>query len=303
MEFRLREWNTGSAPRGISYMLSSLDFWMHGGDPLARLAFAAPLAALKTSIARGERPFEALIERWFLENPHRTTLVLRADSTQADQAAEERTHLDTQRSRMSAQALDEAVAWTEKLEEIRARRTSPRLWPPSPASSYATCHAATRSSRSKSLSTSDTRVFFHDLPTNGIVYADIGFDLHQLPRELLPFVRLFSRALLETGVGDEDFVALAERIGRLTGGIHGTRFVSAVRGSRPSDRVSHLARQVHGREERRPRLNSARRALQGAARQPRPHSPVHRRREGLRRRRAVAFRLVVRFGPADGEVQ
>jgi presequence protease len=33
-------------------------------------------------------------------------------------------------------------------------------------------------------------------------------------------------------VGDEDFVALAERIGRLTGGIHGTRFVSAIRGSR-----------------------------------------------------------------------
>ena len=46
--------------------------------------------------------------------------------------------------------------------------------------------------------------------------------------------------LLGTGVGDEDFVALAERIGRLTGGIYGTRRVSAVRGSRPSDRVSLL---------------------------------------------------------------
>ena len=92
---------------------------MHGGDPLARLAFADPIAELKTSLASGERPFEALIERWFLENPHRTTLVLRPDSAQADrEAAEERAHLDAQRSRMSAQALDEAVAWTGKLQDI-----------------------------------------------------------------------------------------------------------------------------------------------------------------------------------------
>ena len=50
-----------------------------------------------------------------------------------------------------------------------------------PSLKLATCHAATRSSRSRSLSTSDARVFFYDLPTNGIVYADIGFDLHQFP--------------------------------------------------------------------------------------------------------------------------
>ena len=232
MEFRLREWNTGSAPRGISYMLGSLDFWINGGDPLARLAFATPLAALRTSLARGERPFETLIERWFLQNPHRTTLVLRADPTQADrEAAEEREQLDAQRSRMSVEALNEAVAWTRKLEELQNTPDSPAALATIPSLALCDLPRRNKAIPLETLSTSDTRVLFHDLPTNGIVYADIGFDLHQLPPDLLPFVRLFSRALLETGVGDEDFVALAERIGRLTGGIHGTRFVSAVRGS------------------------------------------------------------------------
>jgi Zn-dependent M16 (insulinase) family peptidase len=43
-------------------------------------------------------------------------------------------------------------------------------------------------------------------------------------------VSLFSRALLETGVGNEDFVRLSQRIGRSTGGIRPTRWASSVAG-------------------------------------------------------------------------
>ena len=62
-------------------------------------------------------------------------------------------------------------------------------------------------------------MLYHDLFTNGIIYIDVGFDLHTLPADLLPYVSLFGRALLETGVGNEDFVRLSQRIGRSTGGI------------------------------------------------------------------------------------
>jgi presequence protease len=51
-----------------------------------------------------------------------------------------------------------------------------------------------------------------------------------LPSELLPFVPLFGRALLETGVGNDDFVRLAQRIGRSTGGIRPRRWGSTVAG-------------------------------------------------------------------------
>jgi Zn-dependent M16 (insulinase) family peptidase len=77
----------------------------------------------------------------------------------------------------------------------------------------------------------DTRVLYHDLPTNGIVYLDVGFDLHTLPPELLPYVPLFSRALIETGVGDDDFVRLSQRIGRSTGGIWPMRWTSTRMGA------------------------------------------------------------------------
>src|SRR5690606_32952834 len=74
---------------------------------------------------------------------------------------------------------------------------------------------------------SGVRTLFHEQPTNGIVYLDLAFDLKALPTELLQYLPIFSRALTQTGTGGEDFVALSQRIGRLTGGVSASRLVSA----------------------------------------------------------------------------
>ena len=75
------------------------------------------------------------------------------------------------------------------------------------------------------------RLFHHDLPTLGIVYLDLGFDLHVLDKAELPYLPLFGRALLQTGTSKEDFVSLTQRIGRTTGGIAQHRGLSARQGS------------------------------------------------------------------------
>ena len=75
---------------------------------------------------------------------------------------------------------------------------------------------------------SGTRLFTHDLPTNGIVYLDVGFNLHTIPADLLPYLSIFSRSLLQTGTAREDFVSLSQRIGRSTGGIGPSRAISAM---------------------------------------------------------------------------
>ena len=69
---------------------------------------------------------------------------------------------------------------------------------------------------------------YHDLQTNGIMYLDLGFNLHVLPQHYLPYVPLFGRALLEMGTEREDFVTLVQRINRKTGGIRTSLFNSAV---------------------------------------------------------------------------
>ncbi len=229
-EFSLRENNTGSYPRGMSYMFSALGTWLHDGDPLAQLRFEEALALLKDKA--GQRHFEGEIRRLFLDNAHRTTVTLSADPDQgAREAAAEADRLATVRAGMDAAALAETVSQTEKLKALQEAVDAPEQLAKIPALTLADLDRQGRTVPIEIGSLKEARLFYHDLPTLGIIYLDFGFDLHVLQRELLPYLPLFGRALLQTGTGKEDFVSLTQRIGRTTGGIAQHRGLSARQGS------------------------------------------------------------------------
>jgi Zn-dependent M16 (insulinase) family peptidase len=75
-----------------------------------------------------------------------------------------------------------------------------------------------------------TTVLTHDLYTNGIVYLSLAWDMHRISQELLPYVDLFGQALTQMGTEREDYVKLSQRIGRKTGGVVASSFVSSVMG-------------------------------------------------------------------------
>jgi presequence protease len=233
IEFRLRENNTGWFPRGISVMLRSLEEWLYGRDPMAPLAFEAPLAAIKARLAKGERYFEGLISRFFVSNPHRSTVLLRADPEQeAREAAEEEARLAAARSAMTESDLAAVLANGRTLKQLQETPD-----PPEALASIPMLKRTDLPRRNKSIPVvvsrvQDTTVLYHDLFTSGILYLDIGFDLHTLPAELAPYTNLFSEALLKTGAGDEDFVALSQRIDRATGGIEAAKWDSAIKQSK-----------------------------------------------------------------------
>ncbi|HZU86757.1 MAG TPA: peptidase M16, partial [Anaerolineaceae bacterium] len=68
--------------------------------------------------------------------------------------------------------------------------------------------------------------------TNGVVYVELGFDLHAIPQEWLPYLPLFGRSLTEMGTKKEDFVTFIQRIGRNTGGVHAGMLNLPVRGQK-----------------------------------------------------------------------
>ena len=227
VEFRRRENNTGAFPRGIVFMLRALDSWLYGRDPVAPLAFEAPLAEVKSRIAAGERYFENLIRRYFIDNPHRTIVLLRPDREQAErEAREEEARLASARAAMSAEELLAVVEETRTLKALQERPDPPEALATIPTLTLADLPRRNKPIPIEVTRLGDTPVLHHDLFTNGVIYLDIGFDLHSLPADLLPYVPLFARALLETGVGADDFVHLSQRIGRSTGGIRPQRFIS-----------------------------------------------------------------------------
>ena len=104
-EFNLREQNYGRYPRGLVVMLQALVTWLHNGDPFAGIAFEKPLGEIKADLAENPRYFEALIQRYLIDNLHRTTVVLDPDPAMQQQ-------LDAEEQERLAQAkagMDEAA--------------------------------------------------------------------------------------------------------------------------------------------------------------------------------------------------
>ncbi len=230
IEFRLRENNTGRAPRGLGLLMRALSTWLHGRDPLTPLAFEAPLAAFKAALAADPTTLSGLIRRYLLDNPHRVTVILEPDAALARrQEAAEAERLAATRAALSP---DEAQAIREQAADLKRRQETPD--PPEVIALLPSLRREDLEPRHKPIplveqELAGARVLTHDLFTNGIVYLDLGLDLSALPADLLPFAPLFGQALLEMGTAAEDFVRLSQRIGRTTGGIYPTTLIVPVR--------------------------------------------------------------------------
>ena len=229
IEFALRENNTGAYPRGLSLMITALNTWLHGKDPLLPLRYDKPLEVLKSSFEADPNMWQGLIQQYLVDNPHRTTVILEPDPQLAQQRKDmEQAALAHAREGMSVEELQAVINNTKELRKLQELPDSPESLASLPMLTLNDLDKDNKTIPIEVFEDRGSKILFHDLFTNGIVYLGVGFDLHTLPQDLLPLAGLFGRALLDVGTEDEDFVKLSQRIGRKTGGISPTTFTSAV---------------------------------------------------------------------------
>lgn len=253
IEFALREKNTGRFPRGLAIMLDALNEWLYDEDPIEALSFAGPLEKLKAEAAENPNLFGELIDSLFLRNMHRTTVNLlpSADANRAREEAE-KAMLARAAAAFSSEDIARIEREMEMLKRLQDTPDSPEALATIPMLSLADIPAEAPKLPTEPLALNSSaaapdavsagpgadaadlteaattnaprsaqtpRAFYHDLPTSGILYFDLGFDFGGLSPELLPYVSLLGRFLLEMGTENMDYVRLIQRIGMHTGGI------------------------------------------------------------------------------------
>jgi Zn-dependent M16 (insulinase) family peptidase len=228
IEFQLRENNYGRLPRGLVLFIRALSTWKYGGDPFNPLRFSRPLAAIKKGLQADRRYFERLIVKHLLDNPHRVTLHMDPDPAfQEKLQAAEGARLENTAASLSQQQREQIHENTLEIQRIQETPDRPEDLAKLPMLKPDDLE---RRARSLPIEISEERegpIWAHPLPTNGIVYADIGFDLHALPSHLLPYLSVFGRALLEMGTQRRSYVELSQRIGSQTGGIESSTLISS----------------------------------------------------------------------------
>lgn len=227
IEFSLRENNTGSFPRGLLVMLRSLTNWIYDRDPFEPLAFQYPFDCIRERFIKGEKYFEQLMQEFLINNQHRVTVVLSPDSELGSQRIEkEKKRISDYSSRMTKSDTDAIIANTKELRRRQESPDSPEALATIPVLNLSDLDKDVKTIHTERIKSNSGQVLYHDIFTSDILYLDLGFNLKSLPSDLLPYMRLFSRSLLEMGTREEDFVSLLQRIGRETGGINHSLYTS-----------------------------------------------------------------------------
>lgn len=231
-EFGLRELNTGGFPRGLAMGFYAIKSWIYNEDPFKVLNFDSAIAAVREKINAGPY-FETMIKQYLLDNPYRSVLVYTPDPGKATrETEEEKQRLDAVRAALSEADLEKLVSETQTLQTMQQTPDSEDALATLPRLTIADLDPKIKTVPTEIIKGDGYQILFHDLPTNGIVYLDLGFDEHVLPQDLLPFISLFGRSLLQLGTEKEDFVTLTQRIGRKTGGIRPEQLVSSIHGDK-----------------------------------------------------------------------
>lgn len=230
VEFTLREKNTGQFPRGLVAMIQALPAWIHGGDPMAPIAFELPLQRVKDGLAANPRFFEEMIRKHFIENAHRVTTLLEPDpQAGAERAKAEEDRLAATQARLAEADLQRIAEEAAELKRLQEQPDSPEDLAKIPTLTLADLERSIKTTPSEVYEINGHTLYFHPQPTSGIAYVDVGMDLRALPQRLLSYIDLFGTALLEMGTEDEDYVQLSQRIGARTGGINAAPLLSMKR--------------------------------------------------------------------------
>lgn len=236
IEFQMREFNTGSFPKGLSLMLGSMTKWIYDGNPTEALKFEEPLKMLKETIAdSGSKVFQDMVRDLLVANTHRTTVELKPSKTlEEEDLKEEQSRLDAIKKQLSDEDLESIMTKAKELQELQAAEDSPEARATIPR---LTLEDIKREAAEYPIEVipnaeeSGVTLVRHELgSTSGIAYVNLAVDLSQISLDDATLLSLFSKMMMENGAGEYDSVALSRRIGTYTGGIDIDILTTAVHG-------------------------------------------------------------------------
>lgn len=192
-QFRARELDFGSAPKGLIIGLQLLDSWLYDKSrPFLHLHSIEVLEKIKSRVENGL--FDYIADVYLLSNNHKSIVTLRPKQglTGADDE-ELRRHLADVKSKLSKEEIKEIVEHTAYLKEYQETPSPKKDLEKIPMLSRLDLK---REARPIDLSVHDedgTTLLHHKVSTNGIHYFNMVFDISDISAEWLPYVSMLER--------------------------------------------------------------------------------------------------------------
>jgi len=218
-EFRFREADYASYPKGLMYGIDVFQSWLYDDErPFDYLRRLDIFAFLK-EMAEG-RYFEELITKYLLENSHELILTAVPEKGLTAKREQEVTEkLQTYKESLSIEAINNLIRSTKDLEEYQEAPETKEAMESIPMLKREDINKKAAKIYNEERLAGKTRVIHHRLDTNDIAYMTMLFDTKHVPQELIPYIGILKSVLGYVDTQSYRYGELFNEINANSGGI------------------------------------------------------------------------------------
>ena len=218
-EFKYREADYGSHPKGLMYGIQMLETWLYDDSkPFTNVELLDTFRELKEAVDTSY--FEELIGSYLLRNTHKSVVVVKPVKGLTEQRTKKLAQkLAQKKAAMSREEIEQIVRETEELRKYQEEPNAKEDLEKIPLLSRADMKKEAAPYYNEEKRVGDTVLLYHDVFTNGIGYLRFMFDLRQVPEELFPYVGILKTILGLVNTENYSYSELYNEINLQTGGI------------------------------------------------------------------------------------
>lgn len=206
-----------SVPYGLVLFFRSALLTQHGGNPEDGLKIHTLFKELRQKVKDPEY-LTKLIRKHFLANPHYVRLEMVPDPDLQDKEQKEEEDLVASlQSKLNASDLKRIEKEATALEKLQEKEESLDVLPKISLKDVSL--QGKEFPLKKEALQGGITLYSHTCFTNEILYADLVFDLPEISKEDLPYLKLFSLFLPQVGCGGRDYRANLDYLFEHTGGL------------------------------------------------------------------------------------
>ena len=218
-EFRFREADFSSYPKGLMYGLDIFSSWLYDDTkPFCEVQLLEGFEFLKKALEEGY--FEDLIRKYLLDNTHGAILSLVPEkglAAKRDKELEEK--LENYRKSLSDEELTRMVENTKALEAYQESEEDPEALTCIPMLSREDIKKEITGLTNEEHYVDDSLFLYHDVCTNGIGYADLLFEIHDFDVNTVHYLGLLKSVLGAVDTENYSYGELFNEVNARTGGI------------------------------------------------------------------------------------
>lgn len=218
-EFKYREADFGSYPKGLMYGLQAFDSWLY--DDRAPFMHIEANDTFRTMKGKADTDyFEKLIKEYLLDNTHVSLVIVEPErglNTKNEKMLEEK--LQQYKSSLLE---DELKALVEQTEELIIYQETPSTKEELETIPMLEIHDIKREAAplyNTELRFGETLVLHHNLHTNGIGYMELLFETKSVPKELVQYMGVLKFVLCYVDTENYAYNELFNEVNINTGGI------------------------------------------------------------------------------------